>query len=391
VPAFFTLDRNAVPPDAVASLPCLLHVRGPAWNPFPLTTLPMHGQFIWYELSTPDVDAAQEFYPRFTDWGTQPFDNDYTMWTSGGRPWAGIFRLNDEMRQQGVPPNWMPYIGSTEVDATARKVTALGGRVVAGPGEIPNVGRYAVVQDPDGATFGLYKPNDPVGKGWDGTPVIGRPSWHELMTVDYKRAFDFYRQVFGWEKTGEMDMGDGSMYLMFGKNGVPYGGMFNRTPDMADMDPFWLVYIHVNDVGEAVSIATEAGASVQRPQMDIPGGSIAILGDPQGAGFAVHHVNPPAAAAKPAAKPAATKGAARKAVKKAVKAVKKAAKAVKKAAKKAVNRATKRKAAKAPARSKTSAKTKPVTRASAKAGGAKSKKRAATRSKARPKTRAKKR
>ena len=55
----------------------------------------MHGQFVWYELHTPDVDAAIKFYPRFTGWGTQSFDKDYTMWTTGGVPFAGIFRLND--------------------------------------------------------------------------------------------------------------------------------------------------------------------------------------------------------------------------------------------------------------------------------------------------------
>ena len=52
------------------------------------------------------------------------------------------------------------------------------------------------------------------------------------------------------------------------------------------MNPFWLVYIHVKDVGPAVTAATKGGGMVHRPQMDIPGGSIAILGDPQGAGIA---------------------------------------------------------------------------------------------------------
>ena len=65
-------------------------------------TLPMHGQFIWYELTTPDVDAAQRFYPTFTGWGMQAFDNDYTMWTTGGLPFAGLFRLTAIFRRIGV-------------------------------------------------------------------------------------------------------------------------------------------------------------------------------------------------------------------------------------------------------------------------------------------------
>ena len=297
----------------------------------------MHGQYIWYELTTPDVDAAKAFYPRFTGWGTQAFDKDYTMWTTGGVPVAGIFRLTDEMRQQGVPPNWMPYVESSDVDETAAKATSLGGRVLQGPADIPNVGRFAVVQDPQSAVFGVYKSNNP-SRAWDGTPVVGRFSWHELMTTDYPKAFEFYRALFGWEKMDEMDMGGGEMYSMYGKGGKMYGGMFNRPPEMAGMHPFWLIYIHVKDVGKAVDLATKAGATVRRPRMDIPGGTIAILGDPQGAGFALHDVTAQAPAAKPAAK---------KAVKKAAK------KAAKTAAKKAAKKATKRSAR---AASKTSAK-----------------------------------
>jgi predicted enzyme related to lactoylglutathione lyase len=312
----------------------------------------MHGQFIWYELTTPDVDAAIKFYPRFTGWGTQPFDKDYTMWTTGGAPFAGLFRLNDEMRQRGVPPNWMAYIEADNVDETVKKAEAIGGKTLVGPDDIPNTGRFAVLQDPQGATFGVYKSSNPLGgRAWDGTPVLGRFSWHELMTTDYEKAFAFYSAVFDWEKTGEMDMGGGMMYFMFGKGGKAFGGMFNTPPEMAGMHPFWLMYVLVKDVGAAVKTATKAGATVQRPQMDIPGGSIAILGDPQGAGFAVHHESAPSAAAKPAEKPkkkasAATR--AKNAVKKVAKKVAKTAANVRKAATKAVKKVAKKAARKAP-------------------------------------------
>jgi len=200
----------------------------------------MHGQFVWYELTTPDVDAAKKFYPRITGWGIQRFDNDYSMWTNGGVPMGGIFRLNDEMRQQGVPPNWMPYVESDDVDATADRAASLGGTVVVAPADIPGTGRFAVLQDPQGATFGVYKSNTASG-AWDGTPVVGRVSWHELMTTDHVEAFQFYHELFGWEKTGEMDMGGGNMYSLFGHD-APFGGMFNRLPEMEGMHPFWLLH-----------------------------------------------------------------------------------------------------------------------------------------------------
>jgi predicted enzyme related to lactoylglutathione lyase len=151
--------------------------------------------------------------------------------------------------------------------------------------------------------FGIYRSNGP-SRSWNGTPVVGRFSWHELMTTDYQKAFDFYRRLFGWEKTSEMDMGGGNMYFMYGK-GKPFGGIFNRPPEMAGMPPFWLCYVHVKDVQKAVDTATRSGARLQRGPMEVPGGMIAILGDPQGAGFAVHHVN--AAAAAPAAAKQAAK------------------------------------------------------------------------------------
>jgi predicted enzyme related to lactoylglutathione lyase len=269
----------------------------------------MHGQFVWYELTTPDPVAAQKFYTPLTGWGTQAFDKDYTMFTTRGVPVAGIFKLGPEQRQQGIPPNWMPYVDVDNVDESARKVTSLGGKVFVGPQDVPNVGRFAVVQDPQGAVFGIYKSNRS-SQGFDGTAIVGRFSWHELMTTDYRKAFDFYRQLFGWEQTGpEMDMGPGGKYFMYGKKGKMYGGMFNRPPEMASMSPFWMCYIHVKDVRKTVEAATRAGASVMQPPMDVPGGMIAVLGDPQGAGFALHHMSQqPAAAAPSSSRQKATAG-----------------------------------------------------------------------------------
>jgi uncharacterized protein len=342
----------------------------------------MHGQFIWYELTTPDPDAAQKFYPRFTGWGTQKFDSDYSMWTTGGAPFAGIFRLGPEMRAQGVPPNWMPYVETNDVGKTAELAGSLGGKVVTGPTDIPGTGRFAVLQDPQGAVFGIYKPNGQ-SQAWDGTPVVGRFSWHELMTTDWKAAWEFYQKLFGWERQSEMDMGGGNLYAMWGK-GRMFGGMFNRPPEMSSMQPFWLVYIHVKDVGKAMDIATKAGAFVQRPRLEIPGGTIAILGDPQGAGFALHDLSAggmTAASASKAPSRAKTKSASKaRSAKKSV--PKKAAKkAVKAAAKKTGTKSAKKTRRTASSAAKKSAKksAKTSARKSAKTSARKSGKRSAKR------------
>ncbi|MCC6316553.1 MAG: VOC family protein [Gemmatimonadaceae bacterium] len=335
----------------------------------------MHGQFTWYELTTPDVGAATRFYPTLSGWGTQTFDGDYMLFTNRDVPVAGIFRLSDEMAGHGVPPNWMPYVESSNVDDTVARAVSLGARTLHGPAEIPGTGRFAVVQDPQGAVFGVYRSAHASG-AWDGTAAVGRFSWHELMTTDRRAAFEFYRDLFGWDAITESDMGDGLMYAMFGKGSAMYGGMYDKLPGMEQLPSCWLVYLCVKDVGEGVERATGAGATVVRPQMDIPDGSIAVLNDPQGAAFALHHLNPIRSSATPPAR-AAKKATGLKAASKGAKATPKGkaraatgsgATKAKKAAKKvtASSRPAGRKAAKSAARNRPRKAAKPSARRAAK-------------------------
>jgi predicted enzyme related to lactoylglutathione lyase len=200
------------------------------------------------------------------------------------------------------------------------------------------------------------------------------------MTTDWKAAWEFYQKLFGWERQSEMDMGGGNLYAMWGK-GRMFGGMFNRPPEMSSMHPFWLVYIHVKDVGKAMDIATKAGAFVQRPRSEIPGGTIAILGDPQGAGFALHDLSAGGMTVANAAKtPSRAKP---KSASKARSAKKSPAKqAAKKAAKKATKK-TETKSAKKTKRTASRAATKSAkksTRTSAKTSARKSARKSAKRS-----------
>jgi predicted enzyme related to lactoylglutathione lyase len=185
-----------------------------------------------------------------------------------------------------------------------------------------------------------------------------------------------------------MDMGGGNMYQLYGQGEAQYGGMFNKMPGMESMNPFWLVYIHVDDVGKAVETATKHGAFVQRERMEIPGGTIAILGDPQGAGFALHDTKSmPSAAAATVAKAGA---AVKKAASSVAKAVTKAVKKVRKTAAKKTKVKAKAKA-KAPAarKAKAKAKAKPRTKAKS-APKKKATRRAAPKKKARGRAKAKK-
>jgi uncharacterized protein len=319
-----------------------------------MSTADIRGRFVWHELLTTDTAAAAAFYPKVVPWRTQPSSMPgYTLWLAGDAQVGGLMALPPEAA--GTPPHWLIYIGTPNVDATAEHAQRLGARVVKAPSDIPNVGRFAVLADPQGATFALYTPG-PTG-GAIPAPGPGVFSWHELATTDVPGALRFYGELFGWSKGPGHDMGAMGIYQIFERFGAQVGGMCNvqgpATP------PSWLSYVQVSDSSRAVGAAKGAGGRLLHGPMEVPGGSwIALFMDPQGGAFAVHELPraaKPAAPPKPAAA-AAPKPAAAPAPKPAA-APKKAAKkkpAKKKAARKKVAR---KKAAKKPARRKPARKT----------------------------------
>jgi predicted enzyme related to lactoylglutathione lyase len=250
------------------------------------------GSFVWHDLMTTDTKGAEKFYDEVAGWGTEPFPGPtpYTMWTNDGTPIGGSTLLSDDMRKNGVPPNWTPSVGVESVDATAAKAAELGGKIVAPPMDIPGAGRYAIIQDPQGASLAIFAPSGEMQGGGDGALKKGDFSWHELITTDYVAAFDFYSKLFGWEKKDEHDMGPMGIYLMFAPSGqsAPFGGMFTMGPDMK-MPPNWLSYIKVDDAKSSTETVTRAGGKVMNGPMEVPGGDwIAQCMDPQGVMFAVH-------------------------------------------------------------------------------------------------------
>lgn len=256
----------------------------------------MHGQFAWYDLITPDVPAAKTFYAAVTGWGTRPWKpggggGPYTMWTAGGAPFAGVMPMPSEQTALGIQPHWLAHVTVDSVDRAARKAESLGGTVMHGPEDIPDVGRFAIVQDPQGAMLSIFEARGGGWSGWDGTPSIGRFSWHELMTTDVAAAFRFYAGMFGWDKTGEIDVSPDGKYLMYGLRGKSFGGIFARRPEHGAMAPNWTFYVNVEALDLALAKASSRGARVKQGPMEVSGGDrIVILADPQGAVFALHEL-----------------------------------------------------------------------------------------------------
>jgi predicted enzyme related to lactoylglutathione lyase len=248
------------------------------------------GQFVWFDLMTSDPEAAVSFYTDLVGWGTQPWeggDQPYTMWTNGEQPLGGVMEILVEAGQAGAPPNWMAYVAVSDVDAVADRAKELGGSVMHPPTDVPGAGRFAVLADPQGAVFAVYTSKDE-SPSPAGPPKSGEFSWHELATTDYQGAYEFYADLFGWEKQEAMEMGEGWIYQIYGRAGTPLGGMFNKTAEMPG-PPMWLYYIKVDSVEAAVERVRQLGGQVLNGPMDVPGGDqIAQCMDPQGAVFALH-------------------------------------------------------------------------------------------------------
>lgn len=254
-----------------------------------MTDTTPRGRFVWYDLLTTDPDAAASFYTKVAGWGTQDWPGGakpYTMWTTHDSPIGGVMELAPELKA-GMPPHWIGYVSVPDVDASAKEAESLGGKVLTAPMDIPEVGRFAVISDPQGAAIAIFTPTN-VPPGHEGKPNVGEISWHELTTTDHAKAYDFYQKLFGWNKTSVMDMGDAGEYQMYGRGDDVLGGMWTKPADMP-MPPNWLYYIRVPNVDEAAERVKALGGQVLNGPMDVPGGDrIAQCMDPQGAAFAVH-------------------------------------------------------------------------------------------------------
>lgn len=250
------------------------------------------GQFVWHELLTGDVDAAKAFYSEVIGWKTQPFEGSpdpYTMWCVGDQPIGGVMALPEQATAQGAPNHWIGHVYTADVDATAAKVEGLGGKLLSPVQDIPQVGRFVIVQDPQGAVISAYQPagDPPAGAG----ESHGTVSWNELNTTDYEAAWSFYSALFGWKETEAMDMGpEHGTYFMYthadGEKSM--GGLSNAAKAMS-APPHWLYYVTVDDLDAALERTKSHGGKVLNGPMEVPGDErIAHCMDPQGAAFALH-------------------------------------------------------------------------------------------------------
>jgi uncharacterized protein len=243
------------------------------------------GTFCWVDLATTDQEAAKSFYHELFGWDAEdmPMGDDamYSMQRLRGKDVAAIAPQPQPQRDAGVPPIWNNYVSVESADAAAERAADLGGKVHAPPFDVMDVGRMAVIEDPQGATFLLWEP-----KRHFGAAIVTEPGalcWNELASPDPEASAAFYRDLFGW--TIEQWEGSEQPYLIIQNKERGNGGI---RPAQEGEPPNWTAYFATEDVDAAAAKVVELGGSKLMEPMDIGIAKIAPVHDPQGAVFALY-------------------------------------------------------------------------------------------------------
>lgn len=239
------------------------------------------GTFVSYDLRTPDLEAAQAFYTGLMGWRVERV-GEARVFVAGPRRVGGLMALPERARAQGAPAHWLGHIGVEDVEASARRMVALGGQVL-GPVQQPAPGqRVAVIRDPQGAVFAMSS-----GRSDEG---VGAVAWHELNTTDREHAWACYSELFGWRATGTTELGSPlGAYQLFTWDGAgrDVGGMVN-TARLPSIHTHWLFYLTVEDLEASLQTLRALGGRVLNGPMQVPSGDrVAQCEDPQGAALAL--------------------------------------------------------------------------------------------------------
>ena len=156
------------------------------------------------------------------------------MWVISQGPLGGVMKLPDMARKNGAPPHWMAHVEVADADATVAKARSLDGTLVHGPEDIADVGRFAILGDPQGAMLSVFTPKQAMTM--HATTSTAEFCWNELVTSDQNAGFRFYSALFGWEKIQEHDMGPMGSISSSESAGSRWAGC-SRLPKGAVMPP----------------------------------------------------------------------------------------------------------------------------------------------------------
>ncbi len=242
------------------------------------------GAPIWIDLSSSDVDRAQDFYGTVFGWtfaSAAAECGEYLNAAKDGRLVAGLM-ANDPAWE--APDRWTTHFHTADIDATVAALIEAGGSSCIEPMKVPPAkGFMSMAADPAGALFGLWQPLEHRGFELVGAP--GAPVWHQLTSRDYGAAVDFYRTVFGWQIEQVADT-DEFRYTTASFGAEPLLGVMDGDHCLAEGVPStWAIFFGADDVDKALQMITDNGGAVLRPAEDTPYGRLAAAADPTGAAF----------------------------------------------------------------------------------------------------------
>src|SRR3954452_14809095 len=243
------------------------------------------GTFCWVDLATTDQDGAKSFYSELFGWEAEDMPPGegvmYSMQRLRGKDVAAIAPQPEQQREAGVPPAWNNYVWVDSADATAERAAELGGKVHAPAFDVLEAGRMAVIQDPQGAFFLPWQPNQHRGAKLVNEP--GALCWNELASNDMDASAEFYRGLFGWNIEPWED--SPTPYLMIQNGDKGNGGI---RPAQDGEPPNWTAYFATDDADAAAAKVEKLGGGKLMEPMDIGIAKVAPVRDPQGAVFALY-------------------------------------------------------------------------------------------------------
>ncbi len=237
------------------------------------------GAFVWHELGATDVAGAQKFYTALFGWTIKELpmgEMVYRMLFAGETAVGGMYPVDPGM---GIPSYWMATVSVTDVDAAAKAAQEAGGKVVVPPADVPDMVRYAVLADAQGAAYGVCRSID--GDPPTTMPKAGEFCWDQLNTPDIGASATFYGKAIGWTLAGDASEG----FQTF-KMGDLMEASIVEVP--AGTPAHWLSHIVVADLAESLNKVKSLGGKTLVDRIDVPGmGAFGVVQDPYGACFAL--------------------------------------------------------------------------------------------------------
>ena len=258
---------------APTDLPPLVSPANPARLP---------GKMVFAALVTPDLLAAERFYTSLFDWQFQNAyvgDRLFGEASFNGRTVAAIVQrpLHD-----GKLPVWRSFLSTGNVDKSVQSAVQNGASVLVEPHQLANLGRDALLADPQGAVFGLLESSS--GDPPDTLAAPGEWIWSSLVTTDPQQGAAFYKTVLGYDTFNLPDPQESRHFILASETFAR--ASVNPLPSNRPVHPRWISYVRVEDLTEMVGKATALGARiVVPPHQDRNGGTIALIADPAGALF----------------------------------------------------------------------------------------------------------